>query len=75
MLIIDDLLLAPIQGVMWVVEKIGEAAQEDHDNESVTITNELSELYKLLEAGQVTEEEFDSRERELLDRLEELGSE
>jgi len=75
MLIIDDLLLAPIQGVMWVVEKIGEAAQEDLSNESVTITNELSELYKLLEAGQVSEEEFDSREKVLLDRLEELGSE
>jgi hypothetical protein len=75
MLIIDDLLLAPIQGVMWVVEKIGEAALEDQGNESATITNELSELYKLLEAGQVSEEEFDSREKELLDRLEELTPE
>jgi hypothetical protein len=75
MLIIDDLLLAPIQGVIWVVEKIGEAAQEDQDNESATITNSLSELYKLLETGQITEEEFDSREKTLLDRLEELTSE
>ena len=75
MLIIDDLLLAPIQGVIWVVEKIGEAAQEDQDNESVTITNSLSELYKLLETGQINEEEFDSREKTLLDRLEELTSE
>jgi hypothetical protein len=75
MLIIDDLLLAPIQGVIWVVEKIGEAAQEDHDNESVTITNALSELYLLLETGQVSEDEFDSREKELLDRLEALSTE
>jgi len=75
MLIIDDLLLSPIQGVIWVMDKINEAVQEDHANESVTITNELSELYMLLESGQITEDEFDSREKMLLDRLEELTSE
>ncbi len=75
MLIIDDLLLSPIRGVIWVVEKINEAAQEDQANESATITNTLSELYKMLESGQISEDEFNAREKKLLDRLEELTSE
>lgn len=75
MLIIDDLILSPIKGVIWVMDKINEAVQEDQANESVTITNSLSELYMSLESGQITEDEFDSREKELLDRLEELSSE
>ena len=75
MLIIDDLLLSPIRGVIWVVEKINEAAQEDQANESATITNTLTELYKMLESGQISEDEFNAREKKLLDRLEELTSE
>ena len=70
MLLVDDLLLAPLTGLLWVFRKIHEAAQEEMLGEADAITQELRDLYMMLETGRVTEAEFDARERELLDRLE-----
>ena len=67
--LVDDLLLAPIHGLLWVFGKIHEAAQEEVAGEADAITGELSELYMLLETGKLTEAEFEVRERVLLDRL------
>lgn len=70
MLLVDDLLLAPIRGLLWVFEKIHDAAQEEIAGEAEAVTVELRELYMMLETGRITEAEFDDRERTLLDRLE-----
>ena len=70
MLLVDDLLLAPIRGLLWVFEKIHDAAQEEIAGEADAVTAELRELYMMLEAGRITEAEFGDRERTLLDRLE-----
>ena len=51
------------------------AAREEVENETMSITNELSELYMMLETGKITESEFDAREKELLDRLDEIQEE
>ena len=72
MLLIDDLLLAPLRGVLWVVEKIHEAAQEELVGEADAITEQLRQLYMLIERGQITEAEFDAQEHELLDRLDKV---
>ncbi len=70
MLLVDDLLLGPFKGLLWVFEKIHEAAQEEMAGEADLITEELRELYVMLETGKITEADFDGRERPLLDRLE-----
>ena len=70
MLLVDDLLLAPIHGLLWIFGKIHDAAQEKIAGEADAITAELSQLYMMLETGRITEAEFDARERTLLDRLE-----
>ena len=70
MLLVDDLLLAPLTGLLWVFRKIHDAAQEEMLGEADAITQELRDLYMMLETGRVTEAEFDARERALLDRLE-----
>ena len=70
MLLVDDLLLAPIHGLLWIFGKIHDAAQEVIAGEADAITEELRELYMMLETGRITEAEFDARERTLLDRLE-----
>ena len=78
MLLVDDLLLAPIRGLLWVFEKIHDAAQEEIAGEADAVTTELRDLYMMLETGRITEAEFDDRERTLLDRLDviqERGSE
>jgi hypothetical protein len=70
MLLVDDLLLAPIHGLLWIFGKIHDAAQEEIAGEADAITEELRELYMMLETGRITEAEFGDRERTLLDRLE-----
>ena len=69
MLLVDDLLLAPLGGLLWIVEKVHDAAREEMAHEADAITEELRQLYLMLEAKQITEADFDARERELLDRL------
>jgi hypothetical protein len=75
MLLIDDLLLSPVKGVLWVFREIHDAAQQELAGESETITAALSELYMKLETGQISEAEFDAQEKVLLDRLDRLQGE
>jgi hypothetical protein len=72
MLIIDDLLFFPVRSILWTFREIYNAAQEDVANEAEAITAELSDLYMMLETGKITEAEFDQREKDFLDRLEEI---
>jgi hypothetical protein len=69
MFLVDDLLLSPIHGVVWLGRKIQDAAEEELAGEADRITAQLSELYMKLETGQITEAEFDAQEKALLDRL------
>ena len=72
MFLIDDLLLSPAKGILWVFREIHDAAQQELAGESDTITAALSELYMKLETGVITEAEFDAQEKVLLDRLDRL---
>lgn len=75
MFLVDDLLLSPIKGIFWVFREIHDAAQQELAGEAESITAALSELYMRLETGQITEAEFDSQEKVLLDRLDRLEAE
>ncbi len=72
MLLLDDLIASPFKFVLWVMEQVHDAAQQEMREETERIPLELAELYRMLEAGQISEDEFDRRERALLDRLEQL---
>jgi hypothetical protein len=72
MFLVDDILLAPAKGLLWVFREIHDAAQQELAGESETITAALSELYMRLETEQITEAEFDAQEKVLLDRLDRL---
>ena len=74
MLLIDDILFAPVNGILWVFGEISKVAHEQLADESKSITESLRQLYMELETGRIPEEEFDARERVLLDRLETLES-
>ena len=69
MFLIDDIILAPVRGLFWVFKEIRDAAEEEQASEAEAITTKLSELYMMLETGQMTETEFDAAEKALLDRL------
>ncbi|MBO0797317.1 MAG: gas vesicle protein GvpG [Blastocatellia bacterium] len=72
MLLVDDILLSPFTGLLWVFREIYKAAEQEMVNEAEAITAELGELYMMLETGRITEAEFDEREKALLDRLDQL---
>ncbi|MEX2553169.1 MAG: gas vesicle protein GvpG [Actinomycetota bacterium] len=72
MLILDKLLLAPVYGAIWAARQVHNALEQERAAEPARITAELSELYMMLETGSITAEEFDAREKVLLDQLDRL---
>ena len=69
--LIDDILLAPFKGVQFIAKKIQEAAQEEFLDEGA-VRRDLTTLYMQLETGKITEEEFEQKEKELVEKLEEI---
>jgi hypothetical protein len=72
MFLLDSLLLAPGKAVLAMFEELAKKAQEDFLDDA-SVKQELQEIYKLLEAGTISEKEFDTREVSLLQRLEQIA--
>jgi len=72
MFLIDDILLSPAHGLMWIFKEIHKVAREDMDNEPESISQQLRNLYMQLEASAISEQQFDTQEKVLLDRLDEI---
>ncbi|WNM33534.1 gas vesicle protein GvpG [Streptomyces sp. Li-HN-5-11] len=70
-LISEVLLLpfAPARGSAWAIRQVLREAERIY-YDPATVRAELAQLEEQLQAGEITEEEFDRREDELLDRLE-----
>ncbi|NUV72360.1 MULTISPECIES: gas vesicle protein GvpG [unclassified Streptomyces] len=63
--------LAPVRGTVWVLDQVVHAAEEEYyDPEPVRAR--LARLEQDLIDGLIDAEEFDRREDELLDRLDEI---
>jgi len=60
---------APVRGGAWAIRQVLHEAERIY-YDPATVRAELKRLEEQLEAGEITEEEFDRREDELLDRLE-----
>ena len=72
MMMIDDILVFPFKSLLMVFREIYNAAIQELEQEGERIRLELSQLYLSLETGGIDEATFDERERDLLDRLDEL---
>jgi gas vesicle protein GvpG len=60
--------LAPVRGTVWLAERIQEQAENELYDESAIRTG-LVELEEARESGELSEEEIDEAENELLERL------
>jgi hypothetical protein len=60
--------LAPLRGTIWLAERLAAYAEEQLDDERA-IRDLLLEAEAALEAGELSEDEFDRIEDELLDRI------
>jgi hypothetical protein len=61
--------LAPVRGTIWVSEQLAEQAARESD-EQVVVRRLLVEAEAALDRGELTVEEFELAEDELLERLE-----
>ena len=60
--------LAPVRGVVWVAEQVGDEAQRQWSDPAV-IQAELAEIDAMREMGTIDDAEADAREEELVQRL------
>lgn len=74
MFIIDDILMAPFNGVIFIAKKINEIIEKETSDEGA-IKERLMELQLKFEMDEITEEEYDKREDELLKLLENIRAE
>jgi len=69
MFLIDDILLAPLKGVVWLGKKINEVVDKEMFDEE-GIKGKIMELQIQMEMEKISKEEYDKQEKELLSRLE-----
>ena len=70
--LIDDILLAPIKGIIWIAEKVRDMALEELEDTPEKLQRELLDLQMALESEQIAEAEYQKKEKDILKRLESL---
>jgi hypothetical protein len=68
MFLLDDILLAPLKAVVWLGKKINDVSEKELYDEG-GIKEELMALQLRFELDEISEQEYDRRETELLARL------
>ncbi len=72
MLLVDDILLFPARSLLWIFREIHNRAREEVANAPEEIAQQLRSLYMQLETSAISEEQFETQEKKLLDRLDEI---
>ena len=70
MFILDDIILAPVKGIYSLVKVIHDKMEEEL-YDPTKIQQELMQLQLQFEMDQISEEEYDEQEADLLERLSE----
>ena len=68
MFVLDDLILAPVKGIMWLAEQVQEETNRQLFD-APAIKARLAELQELYDSGLISEAEFCKAEEKLLARL------
>ena len=68
MFLVDDILLAPLKGVIWIGKKINEITERELSDEG-RIKEQLMQLQLQFEMDEISEEEYNKQEKEFLERL------
>lgn len=74
MFLIDDILLAPLKGVIFIGKKINEVIENEMSDEGA-IKERLMALQLKFEMDEIDEDEYDKKENELLELLENIRKE
>ncbi len=68
MFLIDDILLLPLKPIIWMGKKINEIVEKELSDEGL-IKEHLMKLQLEFELDEISEEEYNKQEEELLARL------
>ncbi|MFA5805911.1 MAG: gas vesicle protein GvpG [Melioribacteraceae bacterium] len=68
MFLIDDILLAPLKGVIWIAQKLDDMAQKEL-TDTDSIKEKLMALQLKYELDEISEEEYNEEEKKLLMRF------
>jgi len=71
MFLIDDILMAPLKGIIFLGNKINEVLEKETTDEG-SIKERLMRLQLQFEMDEIDEEEYDKREDEILQLLEQV---
>lgn len=69
--LLDDILLLPVSGLVWVADKLKDSAEAEFLDES-RVQESLLALQMRLEMDEISESEYMEQETELLERLEDI---
>lgn len=69
MFLLDDILLSPLSGLVWMGNKIDELCVKELSDEGRVMEN-LMALQLRFELDEITEAEYNAREKEILAQLE-----
>jgi len=72
MFLLDSILLAPLKGVIWLGKKVNDVGQKKLYDEG-GIKEELMALQLQFELDEISEQEYDRLEEELLARLDAIA--
>jgi Gas vesicle protein G len=68
MFLLDDLLLAPVKGIMWLAEQVQKETNSQLFD-AAEIKARLAEIQELYDSGMISEAEFLKAEETLMARL------
>jgi len=60
--------LTPLRGVLWLAERVQQQAERVY-YDPVSIRNQIAELDRALAAGEISEQECEQAQEELISRL------
>jgi len=66
--VLDDILLSPLTGLIFLARKIAEKVDREQNDEA-TVMKQLLEVQLLYEMDEISEEEYETREAELIKKL------
>jgi len=69
--LLDDILLLPVNGLVWVADKLKDSAEAEFLDESRVQESLLAQQMRL-EMDEISESEYMEQETELLKRLEDI---
>jgi len=73
MFFVDDLVMSPFKGFLFIAREVAKAVEQQAEQERAEVMSQLALLHSRVEKKEITDEEFDELETELLDRLELMG--